>query len=97
MKVALFLKDEMFNESETEVIPIIVLHLTNNAVAEIEKDIIVKRDINYLSLWLLTKQIKEVYVMDIDPVIKRLFENLGVTVRKHNEIMKNPLLKEFLS
>jgi len=97
MKVALFLNDEKIAEKDTDVILIIILHLTNNAIIEIEKEIIIKKDINYLSLWLLTKHIQEVFVMDIDPMVKKLFERLGVVVRKHEEIEKNSLLRQFLS
>jgi len=96
MKIALFLKDEKIQETDDEVIPIIVLHLGDNMIMEVEKEIFVKKDINYLALWMLTKKIKEIYVMDIDPMAKKLFEKLGVTVRKHEEITKNPLLKKFI-
>lgn len=97
MKVALFLKDNEIKETDADVIPIIILHLGDKAVMEVEKDIIVKKDINYLALWLLTKKIKEIYVMDIHPSVRKLFEKLGVKVRKHDEMYKNPLLKEFIS
>jgi hypothetical protein len=97
MKIALFLKDDKIDESYMDTIAIIVLHTNNNSVVEVEKDIVVKKDINYLALWLLTKRIKEIYVTDIDSMVKRLFEKLGVTVRKYEEIEKNPVLKEFIS
>ena len=97
MRVALFLKDEKIEGGNPEVIPIIILHLSNNMVVEVEKDIIVKKDASYISLWLLTKHIKEMYVMDIDPTLKQLFEKLGVVVRKHQDIKKNPLLRDFIA
>ncbi|MDH6310219.1 hypothetical protein M2451_003190 [Dysgonomonas sp. PFB1-18] len=97
MKIALFLKDDKIDEAYVDTIAIIVLHTNHNSVVEVEKDIVVKKDINYLALWLLTKRIKEIYVTDIDSIVKRLFEKLGVTVRKYDEIDKNPLLKEFIS
>ena len=64
---------------------------------DFKKDILVKKDVNYLALWLLTKRIKEVYVMDIDPLIRQLFERLGVVVRKYDDMKKNPLLRKFIS
>lgn len=97
MKIALFLKNDKIDESDIDTIPIIVLHTDSNTVVEIEKDIIVKKDVNYLALWLLTKRIKEVYVMDIDPLIRQLFERLGVVVRKYDDMKKNPLLRKFIS
>ena len=97
MKIALFLKNDKIDESDIDTIPIIVLHTDSNTVVEIEKDIIVKKDVNYLALWLLTKRIKEVYVMDIDPLICQLFERLGVVVRKYDDMKKNPLLRKFIS
>lgn len=97
MKIALLLKDDKIDESYSETIPIIVLHTDSESVVEVEKDIIVKKDVNYLALWLLTKRIKEIYVMDIDPLVKKLFERLGVIVRKYEDINKNPLLKKFVT
>ena len=97
MKIALFLKNDKIDDSDIDTIPIIVLHTDSNTVVEIEKDILVKKDVNYLALWLLTKRIKEVYVMDIDPLICQLFERLGVVVRKYDDMKKNPLLRKFIS
>lgn len=97
MKIALFLIDEKIGSDNPEVMPIIVLHVQGQLVAEVEKEIIVKKDINYLSLWLLTNKIKEIYVQDIDPIIKLLFEKLGVVVCRHEDIEKKPVLKRFLS
>lgn len=97
MKIALFLKNDKIDDSDIDTIPIIVLHTDSNTVVEIEKDIIVKKDVNYLALWLLIKRIKEVYVMDIDPLIRQLFERLGVVVRKYDDMKKNPLLRKFIS
>lgn len=97
MKIALFLKNDKIDDSDIDTIPIIVLHTDSNTVVEIEKDILVKKDVNYLALWLLTNRIKEVYVMDIDPLIRQLFERLGVVVRKYDDMKKNPLLRKFIS
>ena len=97
MNIALFMHDEKIDGSDTGIMPILILRTSERAVVEVGKEIIVKKDINYLSLWLLTKQIKEIYVQDIDPVIKSLFEKLGITVRRHGDVVKNPLLKEFIS
>ncbi len=97
MKIALFLKEDKIDDIEKDSIPIIVLHTNENSVVEVEKDILVKKDINYMALWLLNKRIKEIYVMDIDSMVKRLFENLGVRVKKYEDIERNPLLKRFMS
>jgi len=97
MKIALFIKGDKIDDVKADTIPIIVLHTNDTSVIDVEKDIIVKKDINYMALWLLTKRIKELYVMDIDPMIKKLFEKLGVVVRKYEDIEKNPLLREFIS
>ena len=90
-------KDDKIDDIQKDTIPIIVLHTNETSIVEVEKEIIVKKDINYMALWLLTKRIKEIYVMDIDPLIKKLFENLGVIVRKYEDIEKNSLLKRFIS
>jgi len=97
MKIALFLKDDKLEDMPENTIPIIILHTDNKTVIGVEKDIVVRKDVNYLALWLLTNRIKELYVKDIDPMVKKMFNNLGVTVRKYDEMMKNPLLREFIS
>ncbi|MDR1706824.1 hypothetical protein [Dysgonomonas sp.] len=97
MKIALFLKEDKIDDVEKDSIPIIVLHTNENSVVEVEKDMLVKKDINYIALWLLTKRIKEIYVMDINLMVKRLFENLGVIVKKYEDIEKDSLLKRFMS
>lgn len=96
MKVALFMKEEKIDEASADTIPIIVLHMNSQSITDVEKDFIVRKDINYLALWLLTKRIREIYVMDIDPLVKKLFEKLGVTVKKYHDIEKNSLLKDFI-
>ena len=97
MKIALFLKKDKIDDVENDSFPIIVLHTNENSVVEVEKDLLVKKDINYMALWLLTKRIREIYVMDIDLMIKKLFQNLGVIVKKYEDIERNPLLKRFIS
>lgn len=97
MKIALFLKRDKIDDVENDSIPIIVLYTNENSVVKVEKDTLVKKDINYMALWLLTKRIREIYVMDIDLMIKKLFENLGVVVKKYEDIERNALLKRFIS
>lgn len=96
MKVALFLKDEKIEKTDIEVLPILILYLGEKKAVEMEKDIIIRKDINYLALWLLNKKIEEIYVADIDPLVRKLFEKLNVTVKKHEEMKKNPMLRTFI-
>ncbi|MBB4037028.1 hypothetical protein GGR21_002942 [Dysgonomonas hofstadii] len=97
MKIALILKEEKIEDPTADTIPVIVLHTDNKSVIDVEKDFILRKDINYLALWVLTKNIKEIYLMNADTMVKKLFEKLGVTVRKYEEMKKNPLLKEFMA
>ncbi len=96
MRIALFLKDSKIDDCETDSIPIIVLHADSRSVVEVEKDFFIKKDVNYVALWLLTKRIKEVYVTDIDPLVKKLFEKLGVIVGKYEDMDKNSVLRNFI-
>ena len=96
MKIALFINRERINGTDADTIPIIILYIDNHSVVEIDKDFIVKKDVNYMALWLLVNKIKELYVIEIDPVVKKIFEKLGVTVRNYKDIEKNPLLKRFV-
>lgn len=95
MKIALFLKKSKIDESESS-IPVLVLHADNKVVMEVEKDYFVNKDINYIALWLLTKHIKEVYVTEINPLVKKLFEKLGVKVRRYEDMERNSILRKYL-
>ncbi len=95
MKIALFLKQSKIDESESS-IPVLVLHADNKSVMEVEKDYFVNKDINYIALWLLTKHIKEVYVTEINPLVKKLFEKLGVKVRCYKDMERNSILRKYL-
>lgn len=96
MKTALFLSNDKLDETDIDMMPIVILHIEGKSVKEVEKDLIVKKDINFLSLWLITNKISEVYVMDIAPTIKNLFERLGVKVKRHDEMPNNALLRSIL-
>lgn len=96
MNIALLLSNKRIDGSDTDMMPIIVLRIDDKKVVEVEKETFVKKNINHLLLWSLTKHIKEIYVQDIDPMIKSLFERLGIAVRKYADIDKNPLLREFV-
>jgi len=95
MKAALFLTDDRIENHELGMIPVMILRIHKESVVEIEKDVIVKKDVNYLSLWLLAKKIDEIYVMGIDPLIKKMFENLGVKIRIFDEIGESHYLRAF--
>lgn len=96
MKIALFINSEKINGTDADTIPIIILHIDNHSVVEVNKDFVVRKDINYMALWLLVNKIRELYVTDIDPIVKKIFEKLGVTVRNYQDIEKNPLLRKFV-
>lgn len=96
MKIALFLKDNKITGCDIDSIPILILHTDSKSVVEVEKHFFVKKDVNYVALWLLTKRIKEIYVTDIDALVKKLFEKLGVVVRKYEDMDKNSILRRFI-
>lgn len=97
MNIALFIHKEKEMMTLDNVIPILVLHIDHNSAISYCKEVAVDRDINYLSLWLLTSKIKEVYMEDIDAKTKRLFEKLGIIVHLCPDIYKCPPLKDFLA
>ncbi|MFV0417982.1 MAG: hypothetical protein ACK5KT_04500 [Dysgonomonas sp.] len=96
MKVALFMKEEKIEGTYTNTIPIIVLHIDSNSITNVEKDFLIEKDINYLALWLLVNRIRQIYVMDMDTLIKKLFERLGIIVSNYKDMERNPLLRAFM-
>lgn len=97
MKMALFITGDKVGEDDIGFLSVLILDIKGSCIASVKKDVLKGKSINYLSLWLLTQQIKEVYVMDIAPAVKKMFENIGVVVRSHDDLQKNPLLKSLLT
>lgn len=97
MKIALFLTDDRINNHDVDMIPIMILYTDKKSVVGVDRDFVIKKDVNYLALWLLANKIEELYVMYIDPLTKKLFEKLGVTVHIRNEIKKDHYLKNFFN
>ena len=95
MKIAIFFTNDKIDNHDKETIPVMILYTNKQVVVDVEKDIIVKKDVNYLALWLLVKKIEEIYVMDIDPLIKKMFEKIGVNVQVFKDINENHYLRTF--
>lgn len=97
MKMALFITDDKVSEADIGFLSVLILDMKDSCIERVRKEVLKKKNINYLSLWLLAQQVKEVYVMDIAPSVRKMFENIGIVVKSHDDLRKNPALYKLLT
>lgn len=97
MDIALFIQKEKVPAGN---IAILILHIDNKSTVNVCKEAIVDRDLNYLSMWLLTNKVEEVYIentKDINTRTKTLFERLGMNVFLYSDIQRHPALSNMIT
>jgi len=96
MKVAMFVRDEKMRALNTEAMQAIIFHIDNDLITGVEHEHLFCRNLNYISLWLINKQINEIYIREADDKIRDYFKKMDIIVKTHEDISDNPLFKAFL-
>ncbi len=96
MKIAVFLKNENFEYLDDHIIQIYTFNIENNLITSIGSELVTIKNLNHILLWLLSKNIEEIYLKNPNNELKSYFEKTGITVKSIEEIKDNPLLKSFL-
>ena len=96
MKVAIFLGNENFDMLDNNVIQAYTLNVEDRLITSIGNEILTTRDVNYITLWLLSKQIKVLYAKDVDEKAKDLLAKIDVEIKPIDEIKNHPILKSIL-
>lgn len=96
MKIAMLLVCGQLNNLDEDVVYAIVFEVKNSIIISVDNDLLNKRNINYNTLWLLKRNIKELYVESVDDTARTYFERLGITIKTYEDMKDNELLKSFL-
>jgi hypothetical protein len=74
-----------------------IFDVCDKIIIEVDKEFLILTNYNYLSLWLLSKVVKELYVEKTDEQIKIFLEKIGVQVKTFAEIKDSPIFKAFMT
>lgn len=96
-KVAIFLNKDRIEISSKYSIHIIIFEVIGNAIKSMDNEFLAKKDINYISLWLLNENIEEIYVEDMDEHIAQYLEDIGIVAKTHEEMRNNTLFGTLLA
>lgn len=96
MKIALFLEDKKLKAINVEAMSVLIIEMSNDTIASIENNSLYSKDLNYISLWLLRKQINLIYILSADDKIRDYFRRIDVEVKTFEDLKDNPILKLFL-
>ncbi|MDH6356932.1 hypothetical protein [Parabacteroides sp. PF5-9] len=95
MRIALVLRKKKQQQSD-EVGQAVVFEVEENKVVGVENDILQTADPDSLSIWALTKKVKEIYIPEADEKIKTFFGNLGIRMKRYDELGNDELFQTFI-
>lgn len=99
MRAALFLENDRLCDLDKNIedkkLKVIIFSIDEVQRIHTQYDYLFHQSIGYLSLWILNKQIKKVFVSSVDPYIRHLLSKIGTTVREKEELKDELYLKEY--
>jgi len=96
MKVAMFIRNTDMEAMRVEALNVMVFDIDNNTIKGMENDCLYNKSIDYISLWLINKKIDTIYIEESDEEITSYFNKLNISVKTHNDLEQEPLLKMFM-
>lgn len=75
-----------------DAIHILVLDVRENEIGCMEDCYLFGKDLNYLSLWLISKQVKAFYIREADDKIRDYFHKLDIKVKTYKDIKADGIL-----
>ncbi|MDR1054422.1 MAG: hypothetical protein LBL90_01005 [Prevotellaceae bacterium] len=97
MNTALFInKKDKLGKISDKFIKIYTFKLDYDTINSVESEIIHEKDLNYIALLLLSKQVNELYVYQIDEETRNFLIKIGIIVRTQQELEASPLFSSFL-
>ena len=96
MKIAIFVNDDKLKAIHVNATSVLVVEMIDDTVASVENDTLYSMDLNYISLWLLGKQINVIYILSADDDIRNYFRRMDIEVKTFEDLKENPLLNIFL-
>jgi len=96
MRFAVFLENINFEHLDPRVRRVFLFEREEEVITAVGEELLTLYDLNYLLLWLLGKNVKQIYVNNIDGMVKWQIEYIDIIVSELKEIKDNPLLQAIL-
>ncbi len=96
MKIAIFLASETMNRLDKSFVQTVIFKIRDGLIVGVEKEYLSVKNINILTLWLVTKEIEELYVEEVEETVKAYFERINIKIKTFKEMKDNPILKAFI-
>ncbi len=97
MKIVMFLKykkeEGIYDE---DIIDALTFDVSGRKVCFFRQEYLYSKNINYISLWLLNRQIPEVYVREADDKTRLYFKRIGITIKSYEELENKEFFTEYL-
>lgn len=97
MKVAMLINSERLKTLSKDFLRAYIFEVENDMVTGVESEYISQKDVNHISLWLLSRRIEIVYVDQIEEKYAIYAQKLNIQVRTFKDLKNNTILKAFLS
>ncbi|MDU1906461.1 MAG: hypothetical protein E6772_16950 [Dysgonomonas sp.] len=96
MRIAMFLKDENMRTLNAESMRVLIFSTKDDAVTGMEEHRLYNKNPNYLSVWLLNKQIDIIYIREADENVVNFFRKMDISVKSYEDLKDNQFLRSFL-
>lgn len=96
MKIAMFIKNEKIQSPNTEAMHAFIFKIEDERIVGVEDTLFYNMEPNYISLWLIARQIKVFYIQNINDRDKEFFQERGVSVKTFEEIDSNHIFRAFI-
>ncbi|MCD7900616.1 MAG: hypothetical protein LUH22_12305 [Bacteroides sp.] len=75
---------------------IVIFTLDHDEVSEIENEFLLHNDINYFTLWCLSKGVNEVYAKTVPSDHRKIFQKLDISIKTADELQSDYLYNTFI-
>jgi len=96
MKIAMFLKDENMKKINVASMRVLVFTADNGFVTGMEEHKMYNNNLNFVSIWLIDKQVDTIYLQAASEEIVIFFRRMNITVKTYEDANENQFLKSFL-
>ena len=96
MKIAVFLADDNLYILDKSMVQACTFRIENHLIISAGNELLRLKDINYVLLWSISRNIKEIYVKEIAESLQRALEKVGISIKSLEDIKTHPLLQSFL-
>lgn len=96
MKVAMFVKNERMARPNSEAMCALIFNIEEGKITGMEDVFLYNMTVNYISLWLLARDINVFYILDIKEEDRSFFKKIGITAKTFKEINDGHIFWAFI-